>query len=323
MPDPLFHRAELRSFLIGQEQALDQEISSLQEQQVLNSSPKDLEDYFVEKYLIEPIEINESEIHADHGDAQVDVSHRSEYAFFNRSGPAYVTGTKITFYVPFSGEPQLFKYRPSTSRLNSPQADIRNNELVFTYERTTQDAPKIKNEFERDLSNVKYNLDEIAKDTRNFNSTLRQKPPQFIRERREKLLRDREIAENLGFPLKRRSGMPTTYVTPEVKRRIVPKLPKVSTKSYMPEPTLDMEEYEHILSVVSNMVLVMERSPRAFKDIGEEALRQHFLVQLNAQYEGQATGETFNYSGKTDSLVKSHGRGHWKREIIGAGKVEE
>ena len=26
---------------------------------------------------------------------------------------------------------------------------------------------------------------------------------------------------------------------------------------------------------------------------------------------------------KVDSLVKSHGRGHWKREIIGAGKVEE
>ena len=24
-----------------------------------------------------------------------------------------------------------------------------------------------------------------------------------------------------------------------------------------------------------------------------------------------------------DSLVKSHGRGYWKREIIGAGKVEE
>ena len=24
-----------------------------------------------------------------------------------------------------------------------------------------------------------------------------------------------------------------------------------------------------------------------------------------------------------DSLVKSHGRGHWKREIIGAGEVEE
>ena len=27
--------------------------------------------------------------------------------------------------------------------------------------------------------------------------------------------------------------------------------------------------------------------------------------------------------GRLDSLVRSHGRGHWKREIIGAGKVEE
>ena len=29
------------------------------------------------------------------------------------------------------------------------------------------------------------------------------------------------------------------------------------------------------------------------------------LVQLNGQYEGQATGETFNYEGKTDILVRA------------------
>ena len=33
-------------------------------------------------------------------------------------------------------------------------------------------------------------------------------------------------------------------------------------------------------------------------------MRTHFLVQLNGQYEGQATGETFNYSGKTDILIR-------------------
>ena len=69
-----------------------------------------------------------------------------------------------------------------------------------------------------------------------------------------------------------------------------------------------MEEYEHILSVISNMVHVMERSPQAFKGMGEEDLRQHFLVQLNGQYEGQATGETFNFEGKTDILIRSEGR---------------
>jgi hypothetical protein len=37
------------------------------------------------------------------------------------------------------------------------------------------------------------------------------------------------------------------------------------------------------------MVGVMERSPHAFKDMGEEDLRSQFLVQLNGHYEGQAT----------------------------------
>ena len=53
---------------------------------------------------------------------------------------------------------------------------------------------------------------------------------------------------------------------------------------------------------------VMERSPKAFHDIDEEALRTHFLVQLNGHYEGQATGETFNYQGKTDILIRSGDR---------------
>jgi hypothetical protein len=40
----------------------------------------------------------------------------------------------------------------------------------------------------------------------------------------------------------------------------------------------------------------------------EEDLRTHILVQLNGHYEGQATGETFNYEGKTDILIRAEGR---------------
>lgn len=52
----------------------------------------------------------------------------------------------------------------------------------------------------------------------------------------------------------------------------------------------------------------MERSPSAFKRMDEEALRTHFLVQLNGHYEGEASGETFNYEGKTDILIRSGGK---------------
>lgn len=48
----------------------------------------------------------------------------------------------------------------------------------------------------------------------------------------------------------------------------------------------------------------MERSPSTFATMDEGTLRDHYLVQLNGQFEGQATGETFNAGGKTDILLR-------------------
>ncbi|MCF5211465.1 hypothetical protein [Pseudomonas syringae] len=65
-----------------------------------------------------------------------------------------------------------------------------------------------------------------------------------------------------------------------------------------------MDQYERVLKIMQDMALVVERSPAAFKSMDEEGLRQHFLVQLNAQFEGKASGETFNMSGKTVILLR-------------------
>ncbi len=69
-----------------------------------------------------------------------------------------------------------------------------------------------------------------------------------------------------------------------------------------------IDQYEHALKVMQDMALVMECSPEAFKFMDEEALRQHFLVQLNGQFEGRASGETFNMAGKTDIPLREGDR---------------
>ena len=56
------------------------------------------------------------------------------------------------------------------------------------------------------------------------------------------------------------------------------------------------------------MALVIERCPSSFASLDEEAIRTHFLIQLNGHYEGSATGETFNSSGKTDILIRADNR---------------
>lgn len=59
---------------------------------------------------------------------------------------------------------------------------------------------------------------------------------------------------------------------------------------------------------MQNMALVMERAPSSFETLGEEGIRQHFLMQLNGSFQGAASGETFNYTGETDILIRIDGK---------------
>jgi hypothetical protein len=85
-------------------------------------------------------------------------------------------------------------------------------------------------------------------------------------------------------------------------------MPPATTGAYKPEPMLEEGEYQHILGIFGRYGQSDGTQPKAFHDIDEESVRMHFLVQLNGQYEGQATGETFNYQGKTDILIRSGDR---------------
>lgn len=86
-------------------------------------------------------------------------------------------------------------------------------------------------------------------------------------------------------------------------------MPEVATaprpSAALQRPTLD-EFYDHVITVLGAVAVGFERSPRRFADAEEEALRDFVLVTLNSHYEGAATGETFNATGKTDILVR-HG----------------
>lgn len=107
--------------------------------------------------------------------------------------------------------------------------------------------------------------------------------------------------------MRKREGEPSTYSVPVARR--VPKIEQIKVSGpFKPEPALSTEDYQEILRIVKNMVHVMELSPHAFLSMGEEDLRSHFLVQLNGAFQGQATGETFNFQGKTDILIRVDGK---------------
>ena len=301
----LFWDSELRVFLSKRESNIYAEIDTVSEKRMLATSPDVWRDYFVEKYSIEPLQIDEPGIQVDYGEARVAVSRHFDYAVSDRSRPAYVTGTRIGFSIPFRGDPDLFRYKPSQHYLRGLRGVVRGKDLLLVYERTQRDAQEIEREFQQDLGYLRDYIRWVERDVKEFNGSIKEKASQLIDSRREKLLLDRKIVEGLGFPIKKREDAPTTYITPHVRRRItVPGRQARSGVLKSPEPAIGMDDYEHILSVISSMVDVMERSPKTFYDMCEQDLRQHFLVQLNGQYAGRATGETFNYEGKTDIFIR-------------------
>jgi hypothetical protein len=217
-------------------------------------------------------------------------------------------GTEVTFFVPFDGDADLFLFRPNQFSLSGVRANVREGELVFSYTRLDHDAQATKRGFENDLVFVRNHLEIHRNQVKHHNESLRSRIQVFVSERRDPLLKSHGMVAALGYPMRRREDTPTTYVAPNVRRKPAIVRAASAGKPFRPEPTLEMAEYEQILEIVSNMVHVIERSPEAFKGMREEDLRQHFLVQLNGQYEGQATGETFDFEGKTDILIRAEGR---------------
>lgn len=304
----LFSEIDMHGLIEAQKKALESEVMGFDGNRLLNTSVDDLCEYLVQKYRLDPPVLLKDQAVADQHEAQVDVSQHRDRDVRDRSRPFHLAGTRVTLEVPFEGEADFFRVCPSTFTSAPPTGDIRGNTLVMSVTGTDLQPDRIKSEFDRTLREINQYLDWIVRDVQQLNKQLPVLAQQAVEGRREKLLADQSLVASVGFPLKKRDDARTTYVAPEVQRKIVPQLPKASTDPFTPEPALDMENYEHILGVLTNMVVVMERSPRAFSHMGEEALRDHFLVQLNGHYEGAATGETFNFSGKTDILIRIEGR---------------
>lgn len=304
----LFSKVDWFSVDQHQRKRLAAEINELDGNRLLNTSIEDLCDYFEKKYRVDVPVLRVDEIIADQHETKIDVSHDRRRFIRDRTSPFYVAGTTVEVEVPFDGDADAFRVQPTTYTLNPPQGEVRDGVLVLWVEGTDLTSDTVRAQVDRTLSDIRGYLDTLRTNAQGLNSELRSLARAAIERRREKLLADRRLVGGLGFKIKERQDDRRTYVAPEVRRKLGPTLPPASEALFKPEPVLSDADYEHILHVVQNMAHVMERSPSAFVSMDEESLRSHFLVQLNGHYEGQATGETFNYQGKTDILIRSDGR---------------
>lgn len=283
-----------------------QEIVQYNGNKLLNTPLDDLYNYFFETYKLDVPQILEDKIYIDQNEIQVDVSHDPYRAIFDRNRPVYIQGTQIKYIIPYIGDKEMFFIQPTTYDLSPPRASVHDGHIEISISGADLTSQNIRNSFTEIFNSIKLYLSRLSNLIPGYNDKLRAQIYSTIDSRKKKLLNDQNLVSDLGFPLKQRQDSPFTYVTNGVKRKLRPTPPEASSSPYVPEPVLSDSDYEYILDIINRMSLVMERCPISFNGLDEESLRMFFLMSLNGHFEGKATGETFNYKGKTDILIREN-----------------
>ena len=155
----LFSNVDLSNVLYGHEQKMFKEIDNTPSDRMRDEDLETLCDYFEREYKIDVPVLDENGITVDHEDAKIDVRRTPNRFFYDGGGSGFISGTRFKFFVPYSGDKELFKCRPSSFNFNPPHAQVNPNELVLIYTATgQQDATAIRGQFDRDLGRKRRRL---------------------------------------------------------------------------------------------------------------------------------------------------------------------
>jgi hypothetical protein len=216
----LFSDDQLRDIMELRRQQIFKEIDSLKPNYILNANIDDLCNYFEKKYQFDMPVLNMNGVCFEQDEADIDVSQDFHRAIFDRSQPFYLKGTRITFVIPFEGDASLFRYRPSAFTTVLPYGDVRDGELRLEYESVDHNDLAIKNAFDCSVREVQQYLGFVAENVKQFNASFMNEVRQRINHRREKVMKDQGLAASLGFPMRKREGVPQTYSVAVGKKRL-------------------------------------------------------------------------------------------------------
>lgn len=205
----LFYEYELDLVLQAQSKKIKELASAVPSATLIEESIEELVPGIEEEVRVEPLELIENETTVDQTETKVDVSHDFGRAIFDRSQPFFVDGLRVSYYVPFKGDKQLFQCKPNSFTFNPPRARISEHELVLDYDRADRDIVATKEAFKQDLDNVRQWVEWVRQQVDDFNSGLASKIQQELSARQQHLKASQQQIGDLGFKVRPKTTTPT------------------------------------------------------------------------------------------------------------------
>lgn len=305
-----FCEIDLRNAIQEQWKKVHKKVDSMSNEEIMANDSEILAENIYQEFHIPPVEIfNEDEskrsIKAEKIKKYIDPFMRDygdkEYKYFD--------GIVATFYYPYSGERDLFKCKASTFSVSGyPEIDLENEYISFRVEKTLNEMDgdnakeKLLGSVSHDLNAIKTGIGYANSDAEEFNLSLKSQTLGFIQDKKKKVESFYSIAQALEITIEKKDFIARHI---PIKRNILPIEHKYKSEPYY---CISDEEYNDILSMIKHTASTYERTPSSYKSMKEEDLRNTLLAALNGTYQGDANGEVFRNSGKTDISIESENR---------------
>ena len=312
--DYLFCEGDLDATLRAHQSSISAKIDAIPRDQFMNAQPEEIIDNILSSMTVEPLVIYEDRAEMDQRETKIDVSAWRDRNPFGDRGPIFVPGVAVSVSIPFTGDSSLWKLRPNQWQSVFPNANVANSRgensghVKFDMVQPTDEAPeRFKARLDEELKTIRFYLQSQKQQIEGFNAGLRPQVLASVSARRTRIQKHEGLNDIMGIPLKRKDGAPA-FAPVKITRKLVRPLPPPPKSGYKPEPGITEEDYSHILSVIRHEGRTFETTPKTYAVHDEESLRDILLAHLNGHYQGDATGEAFRRSGKTDIRIEDDTR---------------
>ena len=325
----LFTEIEARNYFAALHSKMKSEVEQMSDAEIVSCNFQEWANYLADKYSIVPISIFETNIERSLSETKVKKAnpfrgHPYEREFFE------IDGVRVTFKIPFDGNPDLFEIQPSSrilsrfateSFINPCNEDCGSFTLNFEY--TKQElqgkgeamAEYVQKQFDREFDSYKKMIANVNAEVASYNNSLNASALRVLEERKKKADSFSAISAALQIPLTESKNAPNTKPI-QLKRIVRQPSAKPTVPQMAPESCISDRDYENINNIIAMCGTTMEKTARTYYANGEEELRDHLLAALNTHYEA-ATGETFRKIGKTDIHIEFEN----KAAFIGECKI--
>lgn len=320
---------DARNYFANLHSKMKTEVEKMSDAEIVSCNLEEWTDYLSNKYSVAPLVVFETNIERTLSKTKVKKINPFRGYPLERDY-LEIDGVRITFRIPFDGEPDLFELQPSSRILSrfttqnfvSPHGEECGSfTLEFEYtEQELQDKGEamtdyVQKQFDNEFRSYKTMIGNVNTEVSWFNSGLLTTAMHLLDERKKKADSFSAISNALQIPLTPNKNAPNTKPI-QLKRITRQPFSKPTFKSATPESCIADEDYENINNIITMCGTTMEKTARTYFANTEEELRDHLLAALNTHYEA-ATGETFRKIGKTDIHIEFEN----KAAFIGECKI--